>query len=106
MAEAPTVRAAVQAEALVETPEVALAEAVDKLAGEALGGLVRVTAEDLERVAALEAQGLDLVDARLAVGTVEGAAENTSSLVTRWSSSINYYEGTKKLKHCKQPWWR
>lgn len=79
--EAEIVGVVVGAEVLVEM-RAALAGAVDKLAEEALGGLGRVTAEDLEPVAALQARGLDLAGDRAAAETVEVVAENTSSLVT------------------------
>ena len=81
VAAARTVRAVVRVVGPEETPVGVQVVAVDKLAEEELG-LVRVTEEDLGRVVALQAQGLDPVDAQVVVGTVEVVAENTSSLAT------------------------
>ena len=69
------------AEVLVETRVGVVVQAVDKLAEEALEDLEGVTAEDLERILAMQAQGLDLADDRVGVGTAEVVAGNTSSMV-------------------------
>ena len=71
------------AEVVVETRVGVVVLAVDKLAEEGLGDLERVTAEDLERILAMQAQGLDLADDRAGVGTAEVVAGNTSSMVRR-----------------------
>lgn len=82
-AEVEIVGVEVGAEVLVETRVEAVVEAVDKLAEAAVEDLGRVTAADLERVLAMQAQGLDLAGDRAAVGTAEVAAGNTNSLVSR-----------------------
>ena len=82
-AEVEIVGVGVAAAVLVETRAGAVVEAVDKLAEEAPEDLGVVTAEDLERVLAMQAQGLDLAGDQVAVGTAEVAAGNTSSMVSR-----------------------
>lgn len=82
-AEAEIVEVVVGAEVLVET-RAAVAGVADKLAEEVLGDLALVTAEALALVLAPQAQGLDLAVDQAAVGTVEAAAENTSSPGGEW----------------------
>ena len=78
-AEVEIVEVVVQAAVLEET-RAALPEVPDKLAEEARGHHVQLTAVGLEPVVGPQTQGLDLAVDLAAVGTVEVAAENTSSL--------------------------